>query len=156
MTKLQIIKFKYTYQITQGTLFPQVNTIFHFSWIRTYGHISRYILSSYHILYNHITLFCLNKRDLKANCRCNDVQALLSPNPHKTRLGRKIHVKGEMSEINDYSNLAFLQVGQNWREQKALLPLHSASIFTKSPILCNVQNKFGWSQKQFILSKPNF
>lgn len=89
-----------------------------FSSIRKCGHISSYIFSSNHILYNHITLFCLNKRDLKANCRCNDVQALLSPNQHKTRLGRKIHVKGEMSEINDYSNLAFLQVGQNWREQK--------------------------------------
>lgn len=63
-----------------------------------------------------------------------------------------------MSEINkNYSNLDFLQVGQNCRQQKALqVPLHSASIFTKSPILCNVQNKFGWSQKQFILSKPKF
>lgn len=52
--------------------------------------------------------------------------------------------------------MAFLEVSQNWREQRALLPLHSASIFTKLPILCNVQNKFGWSQKQFILSKQKF
>lgn len=78
----------------------------------------------------------------------------MRPSPHTTRVGRKIHVMGKYLKKKNDSNLAFLQVGQNWREQRALLLLHSASILTKPPTLCNVQNKFGWSHKQFIKSKP--